>query len=452
MMNLINPVNMTVLMIVSFLWSAHRLTQTRGGGLGSFIIVSVLSVGVLLMTHSRLVYVLFPLAGAAALFGIWIYVLQWNRRTEEIGERLEATHRDVEVLEKRYQTRMESLKHLERRVGGLQKLFEVAKDLNECLSFNDLMHVLQDKVTRELEFLSGMILILDQNRESKAEVQKLLSFGSGGRSTDSETTREIANVCLLQALKSKRFFTYDQFDDLARKELTALKVKAPLWAFPLLAENKLIALLVVEDGQDNDLASFELLASQLSLQVEKVQLYEAVHELSIIDGLTKTFVRRHFLERFSEELKRAARYSFPLSVLMVDVDEFKGYNDKFGHLVGDRTLCEVARIIRENVRPVDVIGRYGGEEFVIVAPEIEKEKGLELAERIRSAVARKRFRIYDEETRATISIGVSAFPKDVQYKPGQEFQTNYIEVLLQKADEALYRAKEEGRNRVVEFS
>jgi diguanylate cyclase len=155
------------------------------------------------------------------------------------------------------------------------------------------------------------------------------------------------------------------------------------------------------------------------------------------------------MERFREELKRAFRYQFPLSVLMVDVDHFKSYNDKFGHLVGDKTLREVAQIIRDNVRRVDVIGRYGGEEFVIAAPEIEKKKGLELAERIRLAVAQKHFQLYDEETHATVSIGVSSFPIDLEVK---EFSEIGLTELIQKADQALYEAKVKGRNRIVAYS
>jgi diguanylate cyclase (GGDEF)-like protein len=195
-----------------------------------------------------------------------------------------------------------------------------------------------------------------------------------------------------------------------------------------------------------------VLASQLALHIKKIKLYETVREISIIDGLTQVFVRRHFLERFQEELRRAFRYQFSLTVLMVDVDHFKSYNDKFGHLVGDQTLRQVAQLIRENVRRVDVIGRYGGEEFVIVAPEINLAKGLELAERIRSAVARKRFYLFDEETQVTVSMGLSSFPDDLKDSSTSEYSERCLTELIQKADQALYRAKEEGRNRVVKYS
>ena len=216
-------------------------------------------------------------------------------------------------------------------------------------------------------------------------------------------------------------------------------------------EKDLIGLLVVEGGEETEFQKFEVLASQLPLQIKKVKLYETVRETSIVDGLTAVFVRRHFLERFHEELKRAMRYQFAISVLMVDVDHFKSYNDEFGHLVGDRTLREVAQVIRDSVRRVDVVGRYGGEEFVIAVPEIEKKAALELAERIRSAVAQKRLRVYDEETRVTVSIGVGAFPEDVSRDPAAEASDQLVQSLIEKADLALYQAKAEGRNRVVAY-
>jgi diguanylate cyclase (GGDEF)-like protein len=167
--------------------------------------------------------------------------------------------------------------------------------------------------------------------------------------------------------------------------------------------------------------------------------------------LTETFVRRHYLERFHEELERAVRHGFPLTVLMVDVDHFKRYNDELGHLVGDRTLREVARVIRENIRRVDVLGRLGGEEFIIAFPEIGKRQGFELAERIRSAIAHRRFHFYGSEAQVTVSIGATSFPDDVSASDQKDISGTLIPKLMDQADRALYRAKEEGRNRVVAF-
>jgi len=135
---------------------------------------------------------------------------------------------------------------------------------------------------------------------------------------------------------------------------------------------------------------------------------------------------------------------------MLDIDHFKVYNDTFGHLVGDVTLREVAKIIKESVRRVDLIARYGGEEFAIILPETTKQGGLEAAERIREAAACKRFKVYDEETRVTVSIGVASFPADMGHTLTEYYPDIPLE-LLQHADQALYQAKKEGRNRVIGY-
>jgi diguanylate cyclase (GGDEF)-like protein len=153
----------------------------------------------------------------------------------------------------------------------------------------------------------------------------------------------------------------------------------------------------------------------------------------------------------AEEVKRSIKLNRPLSVLMLDIDHFKRYNDQFGHLAGDETLKKVAAIIRASMRKVDIIARYGGEEFVAVLPESSALTAHEVAERIRSSVARHDFKIYDSQTKVTVSIGISTFPDDI-FPGGQtSFYDDLAFDLIRHADKALYRAKEEGRNRVFQY-
>jgi len=223
------------------------------------------------------------------------------------------------------------------------------------------------------------------------------------------------------------------------------------WVFPISIEGAITALMTVEGGHPDDMVRFEVLVAHLVLQVKKIQLYETVKELSIIDGLTGMYVRRHFLERFDEELQRSLKYRLPLAVLMLDIDHFKRYNDEFGHLVGDATLKEVASLLRDNLRKVDIVARYGGEEFVAVLPETSGEAAREAAERIRSSIARHRFKVYDVEAKVTVSLGISLFPIDIPKKKRDLYYPDMGFDLIRHADKALYRAKEEGRNRVYRF-
>ena len=162
-----------------------------------------------------------------------------------------------------------------------------------------------------------------------------------------------------------------------------------------------------------------------------------MEKLSIIDGLTHTFLRRYFLVRFREELSRSEEWGLNLSIIMVDLDRFKDINDSFGHLAGDVVLREVADILKKNVREIDLVARFGGEEFCILLPETDSAGAYAVAERIRKAVNDYIIKAYDESIKITISMGISSFPRD----------SRVMEDLIESADRALYRAKREGRNR-----
>ena len=160
---------------------------------------------------------------------------------------------------------------------------------------------------------------------------------------------------------------------------------------------------------------------------------EFYRELSILDGLTGVYNHRHFQEVLPREIERAKRYKFTVSLLMVDLDDFKKYNDTYGHLAGDKLLRAFAEFFAGAVRVVDLVFRYGGEEFAIICPETPKQGGVEVAKRLLNLVKQK--------MPISISIGLSCFPDDAANK----------EELIKKADEALYQAKRSGKNRICIF-
>jgi len=211
---------------------------------------------------------------------------------------------------------------------------------------------------------------------------------------------------------------------------------------PLNIDNRSVGSLAVKGMKAHEEERFNILAAQFFMGLKRALLYQQIQELAITDGLTAVFTRRYFMEKLNEEIERSAKFSLKFAFLMADIDHFKEYNDRYGHLVGDVVLKEAAATIKESVRQIDVVGRYGGEEFAILLPETSPRNAYFAAERIRKAIAAKRIRAYDEELSLTISIGLSAFPKDA--KDGHD--------VIDKADIALYQAKQKGRNEVCAFT
>lgn len=212
-------------------------------------------------------------------------------------------------------------------------------------------------------------------------------------------------------------------------------------ALPLLSEGTVIGMVGIFGIEERQIENVSILVEQLALEVKKINLYEKIQELAITDGLTGIYVRRHFLERLNEELPRIKKYHLKLSMLMIDLDHFKKCNDAYGHLVGDIVLKETSRIMKDYIRQVDLIGRYGGEEFIIALPDTDEESAGHVAERIRASVEANSFKAYDETINMTVSIGVAAYSDDC----------DNVNELIDRADRALYKAKRAGRNKSVVY-
>lgn len=189
----------------------------------------------------------------------------------------------------------------------------------------------------------------------------------------------------------------------------------------------------------SDLGRWEEIGRIIAKSQENANLHSVMRRMATVDGLTNVFNHRFFAEQMEREFKRAYRYESELSLLMIDIDFFKNYNDSNGHLQGDYVLAMVAEILRKNVREVDIVCRYGGEEFAVILPETDTEQGSIVADKIRRAVEDHTFRagLKQPGGKLTISVGVATRASELK---------DHVE-LVNRADIALYRAKKLGRNR-----
>ena len=174
------------------------------------------------------------------------------------------------------------------------------------------------------------------------------------------------------------------------------------------------------------------------LSTERTRMMQKLQKLATTDGLTKLYNSRSFYSQLELEVDRYNRYKHPLSLLLLDIDNFKEFNDNFGHLEGDKVLVRFSQIIKSCLRTNDSAYRYGGEEFTVILPETNGDEAKTVAQRIRSSLETEKFKpIPDRNAKITISIGVT------QYFPKEE-----LSAFIRRADKAMYLSKKNGRNRV----
>jgi diguanylate cyclase (GGDEF)-like protein len=215
---------------------------------------------------------------------------------------------------------------------------------------------------------------------------------------------------------------------------------------PLLKKDNVLGILNVESNGDvllteNDVNLLNALAGPLAIAIDNARLHAEVKTMALTDTVSDLANRRAFDEILNTELTRATRYGHPLSLIILDLDSFKEYNDNYGHPAGDMRLREIGEMLKENVREPDIAARYGGEEFAVILPNTSKAGAVKLAERLRESAEAKAGRKNDNGSAIsgyTISLGVATFPEDA----------TTVRDLLLAADNAELTAKRLGKNRV----
>jgi diguanylate cyclase (GGDEF)-like protein len=252
------------------------------------------------------------------------------------------------------------------------------------------------------------------------------------------------NQLVQEMLETKKpIVINDTLEDPRFKGWAGTKAVRSWLGVPMLSRGEMIGFLTLDSIQVDAFSSEEArtaqtFASEAAIAVANARYFDQIQQLARTDPLTGLFNRRHFFEIARKEFSRATRYDVPLTMIMLDIDFFKSFNDAFGHDAGDQALVEVANCIQKIIRETDVPARYGGEEFAVLLPQTDLEGGLEAARKMREAIEKHLIKLPLGVENITVSLGVAA------HHPSQK----KVEDLLKETDQALYRAKAYGRNQV----
>lgn len=393
-------------------------------------------------------YLLFSLivyfAGQRFQGWVWARGKLLDQEMDRITERL-TTERVA--LDRRSQ-RTEAVNE---RAHEMEHLFEKVKEMSKSLDVAETFLIFAEALFGHFQFQSIRLTLFndDGGPQSFVDVYELQDKDFGTLFDRSVYIKDKTRLrAVVTPMDKKIYETVFQVEGVLRvgenhedpyyKVFSMWPEFKPFLACPVFLNSKIIAILTLTDVRDKDSSVLSVLTERFISEVQRVKLYERIQTLAITDGLTGAYVRRHLLERLAGEIDRSERLGFKLSFLMVDIDYFKSFNDHYGHLVGDVVLKQVADTVKKSVRELDLVGRYGGEEFGVLLVETDESGAFYVAERIRKAVAEKEFAAYGEKLSVTVSVGCATYSsvfKDMN-------------VFIDAADQALYDAKRQGRNRV----
>ncbi|MDP8253550.1 MAG: GGDEF domain-containing protein [Candidatus Kaelpia aquatica] len=361
---------------------------------------------------------------------------------KEEFQSLSSEHKSMELQFAKSEDKLSEMdevnKQLQLDVAKITGFFEISKELTRVMYLQQLPPVIANIVKGSFNFNFLALLVFEGEKSYSVFIHpKRNSY----ELKENINYRDILDFEKILIEEEPGFYDGEELNPLFAK-LGQSNLSNKMYLIPIILEGKVKGILAFEDLAEEKIDLAHTLSGFLSLTLRKLKLYSEVQELAITDELTQVFVRRHFQDVCWEELDRIKEKKGDACFLMLDLDRFKNCNDTFGHLVGDVVLRETAKIVQQNVREIDIVGRYGGEEFCIFLPDTSLDNGIEVSERIRKAVEKYVFHAYDEVLNITVSIGLSSLIEDAK---------NYIE-LVEKADMALYYAKRKGRNRAIAYS
>ncbi|PLX15367.1 MAG: hypothetical protein C0601_13005 [Candidatus Muiribacterium halophilum] len=336
------------------------------------------------------------------------------------------------------------------KIRGEKEKFRVlnhlGKELSSCFEMKKIAQLLRDDLHFMFNYETSVLLIFKENLAGANMFFDILD--ENGNMIAANAYEEVVNFLRINMKRvDESKINLIGLDPISiTKDQDRKPIKSSL-IMPLIEKDELLGVFYMASSRqdditlEEDLELFSIIGNYLSVTIKKAMLFKENERLAFTDPMTDTFNYRFFKKRFLEEFIRAKRYDTPITLMILDIDYFKYFNDNFGHQQGDMVLREVAQILKNSVRTIDIVARYGGEEFVAVFPETDIADAVQVANRIRTSIQDKVFTnitMSDKKLHITVSIGLSSLNKDIKN----------ISDFIDFSDACLYRAKNNGRNRV----
>ncbi len=363
--------------------------------------------------------------------------IQYRGKRSVLGSLMDITERkDAEAAEE----------ELSRYTKHLEALFNIGVTVSRTLNLEELLDDVLDTVLMVMGVEVGGIFLLDQQT---GKLQLRAHRGTSPEFNMKVEAVDLGGELIGQVAKSgKPILAEDVSADPKFSKMREMGDIFESFALvPIIAKEKVLAVMGLGSRKNRVFPDWEKLlldtiANQIGMAIENAQLYEHALEIAFTDGLTGLYNRRYIMEQIEREFSRAQRSTDPLSLIMIDLDGLKTINDRFGHHEGDAFLKELAGIIKANTRASDVAARWGGDEFMLLAPGTDSGSASKIAERIRAQVECCKIKLEGSEVGVTISAGIVSYPA----------HASEVEALLKNVDEAMYNAKRGGKNQSSVYS
>ena len=424
--------------ILMFLWSNLGVVS----GLVSFLAAMIFLHRSLVATN--------PHYYAALIVVFFVFIFEgyflnrkYHRSRQEHKVTIEKISEDNNLISDHMKNREMEVSAMGKKIDGLLKLKNVADKIGITLREGEILRTVANE-TFSIFGEDNRVLLFTVNAVNEDSGGLNLSYtlkGPGRKAFESKKGGifdgwAIKNTKSLLVRDVKEDFRFSVKGKEGKDDAVSLMVK------PIVMEGRVLGVLRVDSPKEDaftphELRILDIIGDLAAVAMENARLYQKTEDLAIKDSLTGLYVHRHFMERLDEEVKRALRSGSSFALLMLDIDNFKVFNDEYGHMAGDVILRNIGNILKNKVSAGDTVARYGGEEFAFLALNINRDEALKLAEKIRSEVQGTPVTIRRKNCSVTMSIGVSIFPEDARLKDD----------IIIEADRALYRAKKKGKNR-----